>query len=129
MIKETTINGHNVSLLDEPTYTSNSNDNIRSYNMDLGGNKQYLSSSVNGLIVGNINHPISSVVLHGDGGATGIHERSITSCNDICYVAVGDSVFALQVPSLQLKWTKRVDHATCFGVYWLENENCLITWG
>ena len=129
MIKEITVNRYNVSLLDEPTYTSESSDNIRSYDMELGGNKQYLSSSIHGLIVGNINHPISSVVLHGDGRATGIHEHSLASCNDICYVAVGYSVFAFQVPSLQLKWTKRVDHATCFGVYWLEDENCLITWG
>lgn len=123
------INDYQVSLFDEPTYSTNSTDNIRSYNTELCRNDDYQHMSAHGIIVGDTDSPKASVILLGVGGATAIHADSITYYKQLCFVAAGDSVFALNIPTLEKNWIRKVDFATCFGVYWLEVEGCLITWG
>lgn len=129
MTKEIVVNNFKVILINKPNYTPGSENNIRYYENQLDNNVQYQPSSVHGLIVGNIESPFSSVVLLGDGGTTCIHENSMASNKDICFVAVSDSVFALKIPTLELIWAQRVDQTTCFAVFWLECESYLIIWG
>jgi hypothetical protein len=45
------------------------------------------------------------------------------------FVAVGDSLAVLEIPSLDLAWCREVDTATCFGVYYIAGHDCLITHG
>jgi hypothetical protein len=125
----TLINKYKVTLIDEPTYSKGSTDNIRSYNTELCRKDEYRLASAHGVIVGDLESPEASVILLGVGGATGVHNESIAHYGNLCFIAAGDAVFSLKVPSLELKWCKKVDFATCFGVYWIESENCLITWG
>ena len=122
-------NGIDVTLINEPHYSVNSTDNVRSYEVELCRNKEYQHSSAHGLFVGDIDSPESSVILLGVGGATGVHEYSFTINNGICYVASGDSVFSIRLPTLELIWVKKVDFATCFGVFWVGKYDCLISWG
>jgi hypothetical protein len=35
----------------------------------------------------------------------------------------------LALPSFKLLWHRQVDHATCFGVYFSANHDCLISHG
>lgn len=118
-----------VVILDEPTYTANSSDNIRSYNSEYCRNDEYELICAHGVLVKHDEEIISSVVLLGVGGATRVHDKSIASDGDILYVAAGDALFALGLPSLELKWFQKADFSTCFGIFWLEKEKCLITWG
>ena len=123
------INNYKITLIDEPTYSKGSTDNIRSFKTELCRNDEYRQASAHGVIVGDLKSPEASVILLGVGGATGIHNDSIAHSGNLCFIAAGDAVFSLKVPSLELQWCRKVDFATCFGIYWIESENCLITWG
>jgi len=122
-------NGIDVTLINEPHYSVNSTDNVRSYEVELCRNKKYQHSSAHGLFVGDLEYPESSVIFLGVGGATGVHQYSFTINSDICYVAIGDSIFSLKLPTLELIWVKKVDFATCFGVFWVSDYDSLISWG
>ncbi|TQV72918.1 hypothetical protein FLL45_15750 [Aliikangiella marina] len=121
--------GYELTLVEEKTYSTNSTDNIRSYKTELCRNSEYRHTCAHGVFVGDIESPQASTILLGVGGATGIHEDSIAYHDSICFIAAGDSVFALQLPSLELLWCRKVDFATCFGIYWVKEKNCLISWG
>jgi hypothetical protein len=70
-----------------------------------------------------------SCVLLGDGGATTVHGNSAVIVGDRCFVAIGYTVCALNVPSLHLSWAKKIDTATCFGIYHCQEHDCLISHG
>ncbi len=120
---------HEISVRDEPTYSRNSTDNARSYKHEYIRSEKYEHISAHGIVVGDIDSPDSSAVVLGVGGTTTTSENSIAHNNTTLYVAAGDAVFALSFPSLNLKWCKKVDFATCFGVYWHQDKSCIITWG
>lgn len=122
-------NGIDVTLINEPHYSINSTDNVRSYEVELCRNNEYQHSSAHGLFVGDIDCPESSVIFLGVGGAAGVHQYSFTIEEDTCYVASGDSIFSLKLPSLKVNWIKKVDFSTCFGVFWVNEFDCLISWG
>jgi len=118
-----------IYLINEPTYTAGSADNIRKYDQELCRVKNDYISCAHGLLTGDIESPDKSVVLLGIGGATGVHIHSLVCTENNCFVAVGDSVYSIAIPSLELNWCVKVDFATCFGIYLLPENNCLISWG
>lgn len=91
--------------------------------------EMYRASSWHRVTVLDGEEAIRVCLLLGGGGASGIHDHSGVCVGDKCYVAVGDSICALFVPSLDLIWHTRADSATCFGVYYLPEFNCLISHG
>jgi len=123
------INNYKVSLIDEPAYNLNSMDTVRDYRSELCSHDAYEPCCAHGVIIGDIKSPKTSTIIIGTGGATGVHKDSIAYTQNICFIAAGDSVFALKVPSLKMLWCKQVDLSTCFGVFWVEKHKCLITWG
>lgn len=68
-------------------------------------------------------------MLLGVGGATGVNKSSVAQDGHNLYVAAGDAVYSLSMPTLNLVWCIKVDSATCFGVYWLLDQDCILTWG
>ncbi len=120
---------YEVSLRDEPTYARNSTDNQRSYIHEYYRNDKYQHVSAHGINVIENEASLGSAVLLGVGGATGINENSLVFDGDSLYVASGDALYSLSLPSLELNWCQKVDFATCFGVFWLKDRNCLLTWG
>ena len=123
------INNYKVSLIDEPAYSNHSMDNARLYRSELFRRDAYEPCCAHGVIVGDTESPETSTIILGTGGATGVHKNSMAHTEKICFIAAGDSVFALKVPSLKMLWCKKVDLSTCFGVFWVEKQTCLITWG
>ncbi len=123
------VNKIEVHLVDELMYTPGSADNVRKYKTEMCRDKESWHACAVGVVVGDIEAPETSAILLGVGGATSINPNSICYKSNTCFIAVGDSVFALNLPSLKLQWCKKVDFATCFGVYWHAGHNCLITWG
>jgi hypothetical protein len=120
---------YEVNLIDEPTYSRNSTDNLRRYVHEYCRSDEYQHISAHGISVTENEDLLASVVLLGVGGATGVNENSMAYDGSSIYVAAGDALFSLSMPHLELNWAKRVDFATCFGVFWLEDRNCLLTWG
>ena len=123
------INEFQIHLIDEPTYTPGSSDNLHKYGSELFRNSKYQHASAVGVFLGNFDKPDKSIIILGVGGATGVHSNSLCTDGKNCFIAAGDSVFSLRLPSLKQRWANKVDFATCFGVYWIEEEKCLITWG
>ena len=123
------INNYKVSLIDEPAYGKDSMDNVRGYRSELYRRDANEACCAHGVIIGDIESPEISTIILGTGGATGVHQNSIAHIENICFIAAGDSVFALEVLSLKMLWCKKVDTATCFGVFWVAKQKCLITWG
>ena len=123
------IGKHEIHLLNESQYSLNSSDNVRRYEIENFRTDEYHYSCAHGIVVGDLDHPLYEAIFLGVGGATDVHENSVASYDETAFLAVGDSVFSISLPTLKVNWFKKVDFATCFGVYWLEKYQCLITWG
>src|SRR4051794_24440645 len=105
-----------LELVNEATYTPGSADNVRSYarEYDFTG-AAYRPSSRHGLVLREGGIVRRSCILLAGGGASGVHEHSVAVVDDTCFVAVGDTLCSLALPSFDLLWQQQVDHATCFG--------------
>ncbi|QSX36874.1 hypothetical protein [Shewanella sedimentimangrovi] len=120
---------YEVAIRDEPTYSRNSTDNPRSYINEYCRNDKYEHVSAHGINVSENEEILGSAVLLGVGGATRVNDNSLAFNGTSLYVAAGDALYSLSLPALKLNWCKKVDFATCFGVFWLDDRSCLLTWG
>ncbi len=87
------------------------------------------SSSRHGVVLREDGIVRQSCILLAGGGASGLHQHSAVCTGDASFVAVGDTLCSLELPSLDLLWHRRVDAATCFGVYHSTKYGCLISHG
>jgi hypothetical protein len=121
---------YDLELVDEPIYTPGSADNVRSYAHEYDfTDAPYRPSSRHGLVLRQGGVVRQSCILLAAGGASGVHEHSIAIVGETCFVAVGDTIYSLALPSFDLLWHRQVDHATCLGVYFSANHHCLISHG
>src|ERR1700722_16936585 len=121
---------YDLDLIDEPTYTPGSADNVHSYAREYDFTEAaYHPSSRHGLILREDGVVRQSCILLAGGGASGVHEHSIAIVDKTCFLAVGDTLCSLVLPSFELLWHRQVDHVTCFGVYFSANHYCLISHG
>jgi hypothetical protein len=119
---------YELELIDEPLYSSA--DNVRCYSCDYDfTNGLYRPSSRHGLVLREDGIVRQSCILLARGGASGLHENSAVTVGDVCFIAVGDTLCSLALPSLDLLWHRQVDAATCFGVYYSANHYSLISHG
>lgn len=58
------------------------------------------------------------VVFAASGGATGVHENSLVSVAERHFLAVGPYVVCFGVDPFILHWVRKVDDATCFGIFY-----------
>jgi hypothetical protein len=123
------IGEHEIHLINETQYSVNSVDNVRQYRTESCRTDKYQHSCAHGIMVGDIDQPLFKAIFMGVGGVTDVHKNSIASCDETGFLAVGDTVFSISLPTLKVNWFQKVDFATCFGIYWLEKHQCLITWG
>ncbi len=108
-------------------YDPSSADNIRTYERAYRlGDPQ---SSVHGVKVYADEHLIASAVLIAGGGASGVHERTVLVAPSVIYVAVGDHVVCLSLPTLELAWATQTDWATCFGVHAIPGSTDVLSHG
>jgi hypothetical protein len=105
----------NVSLtiIDEPTYTCGSDDNLRSYLNEYNLEPEYLSSSIYGLSTADG----KNCVILANGGPSRVSEYSAIMYESKVWVGIGDQLVCLSLPSLDMLWNLKVDDASCFGIY------------
>jgi len=112
---------------DEHMYTAHSTDNKTVYM------HEYLLSdpatSAHGVVCQTPDTRRWSCILLASGGGTTIHAHSAVVRDDVCIIAIGNTIAALQLPQLDLTWHRIVDTATCFGVYFSQKHQCLIIHG
>ncbi len=103
------------------TNVRNSSDNLRSYA------KAYLSddgvcSSLIGVEVIQEDVITASRLIGATGGGTGVHPDAALICYGGLVVCCADTVFKLSLPNLDLAWRTAADIATCFGIYYLDDD-------
>ena len=103
---------------DIPRYDARSADNVctpeQEYFIEDDG---YRPSSRHRVSIRRGADVVASRVFLAGGGASGVHAHSAFVRDDVCFIAVGPFVCALELPTLRLLWHARADTATCFGVY------------
>lgn len=113
-----------ITVTDEPTYSFNSTDNVRSYTFEIP-----LTDSIGS------KHGVSlngeRIVIVGAGaGATDVHAHSAVVIDDALLLAIGNHVACISLLSPYcLRWSLQVDLATCFGIYWQRQRRALIAHG
>jgi hypothetical protein len=120
--------GFTLTLLDDATYEPGSADNLRQYDREYSFVQEYRPVSKHGLICRQPDGTTRSCILLAV-SATRIHEHSAVVTNDACFVGVGGMLCSLSLPTLDLRWATKVDTATCFGVYFCPQHECLLTHG
>ena len=118
-----------LELFDDPTYTAGSADNVRQYDRQYSFLKEYRASSKHGLVCRQPEAKSHSCILLAGGGPSCVHDHSAVIVNRSCFVGVGDMLCSLPLPSLELTWATEVDTATCFGVYYSPQHDCLLSHG
>ena len=114
---------HRIELIDEPTYTFKSADNLRSYDAEVLIGES--PGSAHGVLIDG--HP--SIVVGADRGATRVHAHSLLRLDDVIYFAVGPYVSRLTPGRKTLDWSVQLDWAACLGVYYSEPHEALISHG
>ncbi len=113
-----------VAVLDEPTYSFGSADNIRNYDAEIQLDSDNLTSAHGVKIDGKW-----SAIFGAGGGPSAIHQHSAVEVGDRLYLAVGDQVVCISLLTGLKEWSRRVDLATCFGVHWDRAHEALISHG
>lgn len=109
-----------IQLYDETGYEPDSVDHQHVYDkIYLSGN--HITSSVGiELIVDDA--VIASCLIGSEGGATAIAgNTNLISYNGLV-ICCSNTVFKLALPTLNLEWKTVGDLATCFGIYYLEDD-------
>ncbi|UWU79856.1 hypothetical protein N2603_15725 [Bradyrhizobium huanghuaihaiense] len=110
--------------MDEPAYSFGSADNLRKYDTEIRLDDADLNS-VHGVRADGK----WSAVFGASGGPSGIYQHSAIEVDRHLYLAVGDQVVCLDLVTGSKNWSRRVDQATCFGVYWDCAHKALISHG
>ena len=112
-----------IQVDDDLSYTHNSADNIMSYDKAyIDDDKYYQPNSKHGIRVFENETLISSAIICESGGITSIHDRLFVVFGDAIFICCSDTVYALTIPHLELKWRKKLDSATCFEIYSFEGD-------
>jgi outer membrane protein assembly factor BamB len=121
-----------VVLDNDQTYSFGSADNSRTYRQvyRLDGEAQYRPNSQHSVrVLSGDGQEVAACLLAATGGATGIHEHSAVAVDNNLYLAVGPYAVCLRLSSLELRWSREVDGATCFGLHYVPAHCCLIAHG
>ncbi len=118
-----------IIIQDELTYSPGSADNVRTYDVEYFlGDKREIANR-HGVAL--VDHGVisKSCILLASGAGSTVHGHSALICENTLYVAVGNRLCALDLPTLSLLWNTKVDTATCFGVLFSTEHKCLISHG
>jgi len=118
-----------VQIVDDPTYTPGSADNLRAYSREYLLTDRHTLSSRHGVIAGEADGEKQAIIILAGGGGSTVHIHSALIVGDRLFIAVGNLISCLMLPSLELDWQCVVDTATCFGVYYSPENDCLISHG
>jgi hypothetical protein len=114
-----------IELVNEPTYSFGSADNVRGYRFARNLAEDSRPSSIHGIALDG--EPLA--VFGRGGGCSVVHAHSLAYVRGLLYVAVGDCVVCVELKPFAFKWVLQTDPATCFGVYFEERHGALISHG
>jgi hypothetical protein len=115
----------NVGIVNEPTYSFGSGDNLRRYEQEKNLQEVYRPTSVHGVFLDD--EPLA--VFGAAGGCSAVHRHSALVLDSKLYLAVGDSLVCFALDDRQFCWATVLDPATCFGIYYETERDALISHG
>lgn len=111
-------------ITNERGYSFGSEDNARSYDSEV--RLEGVLTSVHGVEVDGRR----VIVFGAGGGCSTVHQQSAVAVDDRLYLAVGGHAVCLSmVPPYTAIWARRVDFATCFGLFWEGERRALLSRG
>jgi hypothetical protein len=111
---------HSIYISEDDEYRFESSDNSYNYRaVYLNGGD--ITSKV-GVQVFEGKKLISDCLIGAAGGATGVYANSTLISNGGLVICCSDSVFKLSIPDLKLEWVTKADMATCFEIFYLDED-------
>jgi len=91
--------------------------------------EDFAKDSRYGVVAREINGSANSCFILASGECPSIHDKSAVIFARKLFLAIGNRVCCLDLPSLALEWQKRVDVASCFGLYLSPDKAGVISHG
>jgi hypothetical protein len=113
-----------IEVLNEPTYTFDSADNVRSYPF-----AKILSPGATPLSIHGVLLDGEPLAVFGEGGWTVVHPHSAVYLDGQIFLAISDSVVCFRPKPFEFRWQLQVDTATCFGLHYQAEQGALISNG
>ena len=108
-------------ISNETNYESNSLELFADYDKKYLTKSEYLLATIFGLKILKNETLISSAVIGAEGGSSSLSEKSQIIENDRILICCSDSVFCLDLPTLNLKWKIKPDEITSFRIFKIDN--------
>ena len=106
---------YTIEIFDDPAFSINSTDNKIKYDMVVECENE--ATSKHGIIIRDQDKIVKSLIILSSAGGTGIHKNAyIIEENDIL-LCVGDCVYKISIPELDIAWKTKVDDSTAFEIY------------
>jgi hypothetical protein len=115
------IGKYQVKIINESDYNPDSKYNTNHYEKKYLTESDYNLPTKFGIKIFENGIELNSTIIGAEGGASGLHKTSqITETNRIL-ICCSDSVFCLDLPTLNLNWKSKVDEATAFEIFRIDN--------
>lgn len=116
-------------IVEEPNYSLGSTDNERTYAREFSVSESGRHGKALGIVkdIGGVE--TFPLVLLGGIGIPSLQDNSYALHEDRLYVGIGNSIVAIELSDVSVDWVRKVDDAACFGIYWSEFVDGLISWG
>lgn len=111
-----------ISLFEESDHRADAADNSNQYTKAYFNGDESEAISKTGIRVEKDGQTVASCIIGSVGGTTGIHPNSSLISYGGLVVCCANSVFKLSLPDLQLEWKTEVDTATCFELFYLDED-------
>lgn len=118
------IDNYKIEIINDYCYTSNSNDNTYTYQFEYGDKadkERNSGSNLYGLRLYIDEIESSSAILFGNGWVNSFSSKAISIDYSQVVILAGNSIFCLELPSLNLKWKVDGQWITGFEIYRTQN--------
>jgi outer membrane protein assembly factor BamB len=112
---------YQVEIINESNYNPDSEDNISEYEKKYLTESEYNLPTKFGIKVLENGDEINNVIIGAEGGASGLHETSQIIENNQILICCSDTVFCLDLPTLNLNWKTKTDEFTSFEIFKINN--------
>lgn len=115
------IGKYQVEIITESDYNPDSKDNMANYEKEYLTDSDYNLPTKFGIKLLESGIQLNTAIIGAEGGASGLHETSQIIENNRVLICCSDTVFCLDIPTLNLNWKTKTDEFTSFEIYKIDN--------
>jgi len=115
------IGKYEVEIINESDYNPDSKDNLFEYEKKYLTESDYNLPTKFGIKTFEDGIELNRAIIGAEGGASGLHKTSQIIEHNRILICCSDSIFCLDLPTLNLIWKTKVDEATAFEIYKVDN--------